>query len=134
MGKHCGYQGKGFFAKLSRAVIPDQICGVYIGFHCRDHDISWDKEANKRGDLALMNGIYEEFKKAKSLVLKYPKFSFKEMRFSIEAYILTSDFRYFNEVKEVIGFFVSKSYYYGVRIGGIPPKIKHFLQGYKNDT
>jgi len=107
MGKHCGYQGKGFFAKLSRAVIPDKPLGVNIANCCACHDIGWDKEANKRSDIKLKDDILDAF------YIHANNKSWSEMNKTL--------FFYF------AGYPTAYIYYLGVRIGGIPVKIKYRL-------
>ena len=108
MGKHCGYRGDGFGAKSSRFVIPDKVLGVDISNACKAHDRGWVEEANKKADSQLFDDILDSF------------YMHGEKKTEWDEWQKTLFFF-------LAGYSVATTYYLGVRVGGVPIKVKRLL-------
>lgn len=106
MGKHCGYQGEGFISKASRLLIPDNPFGVNISQACKAHDYGWieRQDANKHSDIQLRDDILDSF------YMHVNKKDWSEANKTLFFFLL--------------GYPTAWVYFLGVRIGGIPVKIK----------
>lgn len=107
MGMHCGYSGDSFIAKVTRFIIPDRPFWVDISCDCELHDIGSSVEFNKKADLKLKDDILDSFYN------HVERKGWPEYQKTLFFFLL--------------GYPTAYAYYIGVRIGGLPIKLKREL-------